>query len=51
MVLAALYCLPAWWGGSRSRVVVAAGAFAFSIGWYLLVAVLFAKDGIQIITT
>jgi hypothetical protein len=51
VVLAAMYCVPVWWSASRGRVVVAAGAFAFSIGWYLLAALIFAKDGIQTITT
>jgi len=51
VVLAALYCLPAFWRAARTRVVVAAGAFAFSIGWYLVAAALFGIDGIQIITT
>jgi hypothetical protein len=51
VVLAALYCLPAWWSARRGRVVVATGAIAFSIGWYLIAAVLFGVSGFQNITT
>ena len=51
VVLAALFCVPAWWSASRGRVIVAAGALAFSIGWYLIAAALFGIDGIQNITT
>jgi hypothetical protein len=50
VVLAALYCLPAWWTLRRGRVVVAAGAFALSIGWYLIAAALFGESGIGEIT-
>ena len=51
VVLAALYCLPGWWRASRGRIVVAAGAFAFSIGWYLIAAALLGLNGLQHITT
>jgi hypothetical protein len=51
VVLAALYCLPAWWGAPRRRVVVATGALALSIGWYLMAALLLGVSGFQNITT
>jgi hypothetical protein len=51
VVLAALYCLPGWWRAARGRIVVAVGAFAFSIGWYLIAAVLLGLNGLQHITT
>jgi hypothetical protein len=51
VVLAALYCLPAWWSLSRGRVVVAAGALAFSIGWFLLASALLGVPGFRDITT
>jgi hypothetical protein len=51
VVLAALYCLPAWWSARRGRVVVATGALALSLGWYLLAAVLVGVSGFQGITT
>ena len=51
VVLAALYCLPGWWTASRARIVVAGGAFAFSIGWYLVAADLLGLPGMQNITT
>ncbi len=50
VVLAAVYCLPAWWSAARARLLVAAGAFAFSIGWYLVVAALLGGNGITAIT-
>jgi hypothetical protein len=50
VVLAALYCLPAWWSAPRSRPVVVAGAFALSIAWYLIAAALFGENGIHEIT-
>jgi hypothetical protein len=50
VVLAALLCLPAWWTGLRARVAVAGGAFALSIGWYLIAAALFGLGGINEIT-
>ena len=50
VVLAALYCLPVWWTVPRARVAVAAGAFALSIGWYLIAAALFGLGGIDEIT-
>jgi hypothetical protein len=50
VVLAALYCLPAWWTISRARVGVVVGAFALSIGWYLIAAALFGLGGINEIT-
>jgi hypothetical protein len=50
VVLAALYCLPAWWSAQRGRAVVAVGAFALSIGWYLIAAALLGQAGIHEIT-
>jgi hypothetical protein len=50
VVLAALYCLPALWRAPRGRLVVATGAFALSIGWYLIAAALFGQSGIHEIT-
>lgn len=50
IVLAALFCLPAWWGELRARAPVVVGAFALSIGWYLIVAALFGFAGIDEIT-
>jgi len=52
VILAALYCLPAWWRtAARSRVVIAGGAFFLSLGWYLIAAALFGLRGIYYITT
>ena len=51
VILAALYCLPAWWRWSRGRVLVATGAAAGSIGWYLIAAALLGVAGIHDITT
>ena len=51
VVLAALYCLPAWWSASRARVAVAVGALAFSIAWFLLAAALLGVSGLHDITT
>jgi hypothetical protein len=51
VVLAALYCLPAWWRAPRGRIVVATGALALSIGWYLMAALLLGVSGFQNITT
>jgi hypothetical protein len=50
VVLAALYLLPACWAVLRPRIVVAATAFALSIGWYLIAAALFGLGGIDEIT-
>jgi hypothetical protein len=51
VVLAALFCLPAWWSTSRDRVVVTVGACALSIGWYLIAAALLGVGGMHDITT
>jgi hypothetical protein len=51
VVLAALYCLPAWWRAPRGRPIVLAGAFALSIAWFLIAAALFGQSGIHEITT
>ena len=50
VVLAALYCLPAWWSAPRGRPAVVAGAFALSIAWYLIASALFGQSGIHEIT-
>lgn len=52
VVLAALYCLPAWRPrGPAGHTALGAGAFAWSVGWYLVVASLFGLDGFVLITT
>jgi hypothetical protein len=51
VVLAALYCLPAWWTWSRGRVLVATGAAAGSIAWFLLAAALLGVAGFRDLTT
>jgi hypothetical protein len=50
VVLAALYCLPAWWAFVRARVAIAASAFALSLGWYLIAAAFLGLAGINEIT-
>lgn len=51
VVLASLYCLPAFWRAEwRGRVIVVAGAFALSIAGYLIAAELFGLNGIRNIT-
>jgi hypothetical protein len=60
VVLAALYCLPAWWelGERRAlfaatipRALVLVGAFAWSLAWYLPVARHYGLPGLDVITT
>jgi hypothetical protein len=52
VVLASLYCLGAWRPqGFKGVAVVAAGAFAWSVGWYLIVASLYGLDAFDLITT
>jgi hypothetical protein len=60
VVLAALYCLPAWLGlGAREtyratiipRALVLAVAFAWSLGWYLPVARHYGLSGLELIST
>jgi hypothetical protein len=52
VMLAALYCLPAWqMRGLMRAAVLGAGAFAWSIGWYLVVASHYGLDGFNLITT
>jgi Dolichyl-phosphate-mannose-protein mannosyltransferase len=60
VVLAALYCLPAWWGlGAHGtyraaivpRALVLAVAVAWSLAWYLPVARHYGLSGIDLITT
>ena len=52
VVLAALYCLPAWRPrGVAGLVAVGAGAFAWSVAWYLVVASHYGLDGFVLITT
>lgn len=51
VVLAALYCLPAWRPhGLRRASVVGVGALAWSIVWYLVVASHYGLDGLSLIT-
>lgn len=55
VVLAAVLCVPAWTADGYARmargVLVVAGAFAWSIGWYLVVARHYGLDGMSLITT
>jgi hypothetical protein len=60
VVLAALYCLPAWWrlGGpglrpaaAVSRALVLAVAYAWSLAWYLPAARHYGLSGLELITT
>jgi hypothetical protein len=60
VVLAALYCVPAWWdsaasGGRAARAIgrslVVVGAFSWSLAWYLLVARHYGLPGLGLITT
>lgn len=52
VMLAALYCLPAWqMRGFMRSAALGAGAFAWSIGWYLVVASHYGLDGFNLITT
>jgi hypothetical protein len=60
VALAALYCLPAWWGlGAHGtyraaivpRALVLAVAVAWSLAWYLPVARHYGLSGIDLITT
>jgi hypothetical protein len=60
VVLAALYCLPAWWGRAEPgreraivlrRSLVVGGSFAWSLAWYLLVASHYGLPGWLLITT
>lgn len=60
VVLAALYCFPAWWGRpdpGRGRAFVlrrsllVGGAFAWSLAWYLLAASHYGLPGWLLITT
>ena len=50
VMLAALYCLPAWWRLRSARVAVVGGAFALSIGWYLIASAFLGLGGINTIT-
>src|SRR5439155_25946742 len=52
VMLAALYCLPAWRPRGFGRTaVLGAGVFAWSVGWYLTVASHYGLDGFNLITT
>jgi hypothetical protein len=51
VILAALYCLPAWWRWSRGRLLVATGAAAGSLAWFLLAAALLGVAGFRDLTT
>ena len=48
VVLASLYCVPAWWRGG-GRVLVGVGAFTWSILWYLAVASHLGVPGMPLI--
>jgi hypothetical protein len=51
VVLAGIYCLPGWWRPGRRAAVVSAGAFVWSLAWYLVVATWwYGLDGIRLIT-
>jgi hypothetical protein len=50
VVLATIYCTPAWRTCKRWRAPVFGGAFAWSIGWFLLVAEHYEISGIRVIT-
>jgi hypothetical protein len=50
VVLAAAYCVPAWWTTRLRRAVVGAGAFLWSIAWFLLVASHYGLPGVDLIT-
>jgi hypothetical protein len=51
VVLAAVYCLPAWWRRrTAARVLIGGGALALSILWYLAAAALLGQAGIGGIT-
>lgn len=60
VVLAALYCVPAWWdsaaSGSRAARVIRrslfySAGFSWSLAWYLLAAWHYGLPGIDLITT
>jgi hypothetical protein len=51
VVLAAVYCIPAWWRGrTAGRVLLGAGALSLSVLWYLAAAALLGQPGIGGIT-
>jgi Dolichyl-phosphate-mannose-protein mannosyltransferase len=51
VVLAALYCLPAWRPrGVLSLTAAGVGAFALSVGWYLVIASHYGIDSLNLIT-
>ncbi len=52
VVLASLYCLPAWWDASlRWRALVVGGAFAWSLAWFLFAAWRYGLPALDLITT
>lgn len=51
VVLAAIYCLPAWREARTPRVALGSVAFVWSLAWYLLAAALLGVAGIRLITT
>ena len=52
VILAALYCLPAWWRrGLVSRLLVSADAIGWSLLWFLFVAWKYTFSSIGLITT
>jgi hypothetical protein len=52
VVLAALYCLPAWRPRGPGRTAaLGTGVVAWSVAWYLIVASQFGLDGFNLITT
>jgi hypothetical protein len=51
VVLAALYCLPAWRPrGVLNLTAAGVGAFALSVGWYLVIASHYGIDSLNLIT-
>lgn len=52
VILAALYCLPAWWGRSLvPRLLLSADMIGFSLLWFLFVAWKYTFSSIGLITT
>jgi hypothetical protein len=52
VMLAALYCLPEWRpSGVVRTATLGAGVFAWSVGWYLIVASHYGIDAFNLITT
>jgi hypothetical protein len=51
VVLAALYCVPAWRSAPRARIALAVGTAGLTIAWYLLAAAALGQHGFLNITT